>query len=60
MTYGSPPGPMNVPVTSFYQPPTRPDHLRPGSKRVRFSFPKRMETLQRAAARVADLTRRPS
>ena len=43
--------------TSFYPPPTRPDHRRPGSQRVRFSFPKRMDTLQRAAARLADLPR---
>ena len=49
-----------VPGTSFYPPPTRPDHRRPGSQRVRFSFPKRMETLRRAAERLADLPRRPA
>ena len=48
-----------VPGTSFYPPPApdRPDHRRPGSQRVRFSFPKRMETLRRATARLADLPR---
>ena len=50
-----------VPGTSFYPPPApdRPDHRRPGSQRVRFSFPKRMETLHRATARLAGLPRRP-
>ena len=49
-----------VPGTSFYPPPDRSDCQRPGSQRVRFSFPKRMETLRRATARLADLPRRPA
>lgn len=49
-----------VPGTSFYPPPDRSDSQRPGSQRVRFSFPKRMETLRRAAERLADLPGRPA
>ena len=51
-----------VPGTSFYPPPSpdRPDYRRPGRRRVRFSFPKRMETLRRATARFVDLPRRYS
>ena len=49
-----------VPGTSFYPPPDRSDCQRPGSQRVRFSFPKRMETLRRAAERLVDLPGRPS